>query len=409
VVIVPINLGNPSGFNSLALGTGDIPRIGYYDAQTNSLQYVVCVNASCIGSETVSGTTIGSATSSYGQLYVSRVNVTGGLAIDTSNRPNAYAIDVQGNNVGNKYLQFYDIDAQQAVLSVMSTNFTYRNTNNSVDAFQIQYANGTSIFSVDTTGEVTVNAELTVTSDTSIGGGVLFDRGFSHSVMVLDSDDGFGGSLSLSAGDAGGDGDNNGGSTSLRSGAATGAGTGGGIEIVTGDGDVSGSSGDLRLGTGFSNTNPGSILFIQGADTVATIGVGGAALFQNATDSAAAFQIQDSSDNVLFSADTTTGTLTVSTLVINTTLTVTGSATFNGPTVAFSSNVRGINQAIGNGATTVAINFGTAHSDANFAVQCTPTYNTTCYITNKTINGFTINFGNAAPDANQKVDWFVVR
>lgn len=80
-----------------------------------------------------------------------------------------------------------------------------------------------------------------------------------------------------------------------------------------------------------------------------------------------------------------------------------------GATLTLSSNIRGINVAIGNGATTVAVTFGTAHADTNYAVQCTPTYNTTCFVTSKGTGGFTLNFGTAAPDANQKVDWLVVR
>jgi hypothetical protein len=72
-------------------------------------------------------------------------------------------------------------------------------------------------------------------------------------------------------------------------------------------------------------------------------------------------------------------------------------------------NARGINVAIGSGASSVGITFPNAYAGSNYAVQCTPSYNTTCYITGKSTTGFTINFGTAAPDANQTVDWFVVR
>lgn len=87
---------------------------------------------------------------------------------------------------------------------------------------------------------------------------------------------------------------------------------------------------------------------------------------------------------------------------------VAGSGTFKGPTLNLSSNVRGINAAITQTATTLAVTFGTAQADTSYAVLCTPNYSTTCYVTNQTTNGFTINFGTAAP-ASATVSWFVVR
>ena len=59
-------------------------------------------------------------------------------------------------------------------------------------------------------------------------------------------------------------------------------------------------------------------------------------------------------------------------------------------------------------ATSQAVTFTTAHPDANYAVFCTPDWNTTCYVSNKTTTGFTLNYGTAAP-AGQLVDWFVAR
>ncbi|HEX3568555.1 MAG TPA: hypothetical protein VHT70_02665 [Candidatus Saccharimonadales bacterium] len=87
---------------------------------------------------------------------------------------------------------------------------------------------------------------------------------------------------------------------------------------------------------------------------------------------------------------------------------VAGSPTFTGPTVSLSNNVRGIATAITNGASSVAITFATAQSDTNYAVICTPNYNTTCYVTNQTSAGFTINFGTAA-GSGATVHWLVVR
>ena len=76
--------------------------------------------------------------------------------------------------------------------------------------------------------------------------------------------------------------------------------------------------------------------------------------------------------------------------------------------ITFSNNIRGYNVAVSASATSQVVTFGTAHSDANYAVFCTPNWNTTCYVTNKTVNGFTLNYGTAAP-AGQLVDWFVAR
>jgi hypothetical protein len=87
---------------------------------------------------------------------------------------------------------------------------------------------------------------------------------------------------------------------------------------------------------------------------------------------------------------------------------INGSPTFAGPTVSLSSNVRGIATAVTNGATSVAITFGTAQPDTNYAVICTPNFNTTCYVTNQGTGGFTINFGTAA-GVSATVHWLVIR
>ena len=106
-------------------------------------------------------------------------------------------------------------------------------------------------------------------------------------------------------------------------------------------------------------------------------------------------QAQDSSGAVLASISAS-GNLTVK------------SATIEGAYITFSNNIRGYNVAVSASATSQTVSFGTAHSDANYAVFCTPDWNTTCYVTNKTVNGFTLNYGTPAP-AGQLVDWFVAR
>ncbi|HSX27299.1 MAG TPA: hypothetical protein VLG25_00805 [Patescibacteria group bacterium] len=90
----------------------------------------------------------------------------------------------------------------------------------------------------------------------------------------------------------------------------------------------------------------------------------------------------------------------------NGTLTVEGNATFNSKVVSWSNNIRGYNVPIEAAAHSLFINFGSAYPDVNYAVNCTPNYDTTCFVTNKTTHGFTLNFGTAAPE-DAKVDWFV--
>lgn len=75
--------------------------------------------------------------------------------------------------------------------------------------------------------------------------------------------------------------------------------------------------------------------------------------------------------------------------------------------ITFTNNVRGYNVSVASSATTTTVTFPAAHQNANYAVLCTPNWNTTCWVSNKTANGFTLNYGTAAP-AGQLVDWFVV-
>ncbi|USN95564.1 MAG: hypothetical protein H6793_00120 [Candidatus Nomurabacteria bacterium] len=83
-------------------------------------------------------------------------------------------------------------------------------------------------------------------------------------------------------------------------------------------------------------------------------------------------------------------------------------ATVEGAYITFSNNIRGYNVPITASTTSQSVTFSTPHSDTNYAVFCTPDWDTTCYVNNKTVNGFTLNFGTAAP-ASQKMDWFVAR
>lgn len=83
-------------------------------------------------------------------------------------------------------------------------------------------------------------------------------------------------------------------------------------------------------------------------------------------------------------------------------------ANVEGAYITFSNNIRGYNVSVLTATSTQTVTFSTAHADANYAVFCTPDWNTTCFVTNKTTTGFTLNFGTTAP-AGQLVDWLVIR
>jgi hypothetical protein len=87
---------------------------------------------------------------------------------------------------------------------------------------------------------------------------------------------------------------------------------------------------------------------------------------------------------------------------------VDGTLTASGPGFGLGSNTRAIDTAITQSATTLAVSFGTAYPNANYAVLCTPNYATTCYVTGKSTGGFTLNFGTAAP-ASASVSWMAIR
>lgn len=59
-------------------------------------------------------------------------------------------------------------------------------------------------------------------------------------------------------------------------------------------------------------------------------------------------------------------------------------------------------------ATDVDVTLPLVEADAGYAVVATPNWDTTCFVTDKTTTGFTINFGTAAP-ASAVVDWSVIR
>jgi hypothetical protein len=82
--------------------------------------------------------------------------------------------------------------------------------------------------------------------------------------------------------------------------------------------------------------------------------------------------------------------------------------TLNGPFLSANNNIRGISVSLPTSSTALAVSFSTAHPDTHYAVVVTPSYATTHYVTNKTVSGFTINFGTAAP-SGAVVDWMTIR
>jgi hypothetical protein len=129
-------------------------------------------------------------------------------------------------------------------------------------------------------------------------------------------------------------------------------------------------------------------------------------------------KLQGSTTNPMFASLNVSGPTTLSDLTVTGaadfkgTLTVAGNATFNGDTtingnLALSSATRGKNQPLSLAATTLTITDKT-YPDANYAVMCTPSYDTTCYVTDKTATGFTLHLGTPAP-TSATVDWIVIR
>jgi hypothetical protein len=71
-------------------------------------------------------------------------------------------------------------------------------------------------------------------------------------------------------------------------------------------------------------------------------------------------------------------------------------------------NLRGINVPVKRGAKELKMTFAQPEADANYAVTITPSWMTNLCVPQKTPQGFTVQFGTAAP-ANGRVDWVLVR
>lgn len=185
----------------------------------------------------------------------------------------------------------------------------------------------------------------------------------------------------------------------------------------------SGTLADGRLSGNVALLNAAAVSFTGNVSVGGTLGVTGAltaATINGLTVTANADGFSLSGGTTSRSITISGGNLTVSgTSAINQNVTTSASPTFaglfvnggttlSGATLTLSNNVRGISQAITSSASTHAVTFATAHPDANYAVLCSPSFDTKCFVTGKTATGFTLNFSPAAGLADT-VDWFVVR
>ena len=68
-------------------------------------------------------------------------------------------------------------------------------------------------------------------------------------------------------------------------------------------------------------------------------------------------------------------------------------------------------EAITGGAASKALTFANSatEKDTSYGVVANPNWNTSVYVTSKTVTGFTLNFGTVAPGGGGTVDWIVFR
>jgi hypothetical protein len=163
---------------------------------------------------------------------------------------------------------------------------------------------------------------------------------------------------------------------SIQSGVASGSNTAGGaLTLAGGQGTGTGAGGGINLqiakpGTAGSSVNSlSTVMSLSGTD--------GSALFKNAANSTTAFQIQNTSNVSLFTADTTNnlvaigGNLNVSgNVTISGTLAVTGAATFSSTlavtgAATFSSNITVNGHIIGGGSVPTALESANAGTGAS--------------------------------------------
>ncbi|MGH7239732.1 MAG: beta strand repeat-containing protein, partial [Candidatus Saccharimonadales bacterium] len=90
-------------------------------------------------------------------------------------------------------------------------------------------------------------------------------------------------------------------------------------------------------------------------------------------------------DNLMLSGNLSAASITISgNATIGGDLTVAGDVSFSGNELSLSNNVRGTNVSVPASANSHQVMFGTAYPDGNYAVMCTPNFNSDCYVTQKT-------------------------
>jgi hypothetical protein len=252
-------------------------------------------------------------------------------------------------------------------------------TSQSGDLLRLQDSAASSLFSVSSTGNITSKGNCTGCGTLTISHAGGVPTVVSATFLSLASTGG-GAGLQLA--------------TNATFGSSLSAGHGQ-VQLNTTNGNgltVYGSNNQRRVS--LSNNNPQDLgarlnLTTDNSSTVGLIARG------STGQTADLLQVQSSAGTVLSKIDAS-GNLTVK------------RADIQGDYISFSNNIRGYNTSVTAATTTKAVTFGTAHPDANYAVLCTPNWNTTCFVSGKTTTGFTLNFGTAAP-AGQLVDWFVAR
>jgi hypothetical protein len=136
----------------------------------------------------------------------------------------------------------------------------------------------------------------------------------------------------------------------------------------------------------------GGLFVSSNSEFSGNVGISGQLLIENQANSTTALQVKNAAGTSLLTVDTTDDAVTI-----------------NSNSFGLSSNVRGINVSVPASATSLSVTFGTAYSNSTYAVFCTPNFDSTCYVSNKTDSGFQLNFGTAAPGGGTgTVDWLVV-
>jgi hypothetical protein len=68
----------------------------------------------------------------------------------------------------------------------------------------------------------------------------------------------------------------------------------------------------------------------------------------------------------------------------------------------------GVSAPVAGGATSLSVTFLRQEPNVVYGVSCTPSWDTTVWVTGKSVSGFTIQFG-TAPAGAETVDWMTFR